>query len=117
MRLLRHLCYAAVLSLCLASIATADTNAQGKTGVIPKVIELFISQHFPTAQSHFWVLNKAEWAAPEEVVLDLNAVVVTQENLPPTEQRFLLLVVSGQIIGMQSIPLGARVECKPDEVV
>ena len=117
MRSLRCLLCSAVLSLCLASVAAADTGVQPNSGDIPRVIESFISQQFPAAQSHFWVLNKADWGTPEEVVLDLNAVIVTDKNQKPTEQRFLLLVVRGQIMGMQNIPLGANAVCQPDEVV
>ena len=100
-----------VLSFWLAMPALAST------GEISNVIEVFIAKQFPQAQSHFWVVNGTEWGAEDEVVVDVNTMVVAPGDRGPTENRFLLLIVRGQLVGAQSIPLGVSVECKPDEIV
>lgn len=81
------------------------------------VIERFVVKQFPHAQSHFWVINSTEWGTPDEVVVDVNTIVVMQDPEAPTENRFLLLIVRGELTATQSVPLGATIECQPDEVV
>ena len=109
MRVTRRLLLSLVFTLCM-TMPTYASNDE-----IPSVIESFITKNFPQALSHFWVVNSTEWGADDEVVVDLNTVVTTQNKQGPTEKRFLLLIVGGRLVGSQSIPLGVSVECKPDE--
>lgn len=111
MRAIRHIVASLVLSLCVGVPAFANTSE------IPRVIETFIAKRFPQALSHFWVVNSTEWGTEDEVVVDVNTTVTTHSRQDPTEQRFLLLIVGGKLVGSQSIPLGLSIECQPDETV
>jgi hypothetical protein len=110
MKATKYVLYLLLFTLCMAVPVLANT------GNISTVIERFVSEQFPKAQSHFWVVNSTEWSADNEVVVDLNTMVVTVPQKDPTESRFLLLIVDGKLAGAQSIPLDAHVDCKPDEV-
>lgn len=111
MRLARYLLCFLVMSCGLTATAAADS------GDISRVIEHFVTKRFPEAKSHFWVVNQAEWGAEDEVVVDLNTIVKWRDERGDTEERFLLLIVQGRLVATQSVPLGAKIECKPEEVV
>ncbi len=111
MRLAQYLLCCLMMTWGLSATALADT------GEISSVIEHFVAKRFPEAQSHFWVVNEAEWGAEDEVVVDLNTIVKWRDERGDTEERFLLLIVQGELVATQSIPLGAKIECKPEEVV
>ena len=111
MRITKHVLSCLLFSLCLAS------PTLGAPGDIPTVIDHFVADRFPDARSHVWVVNNAEWGSQDEVVVDLNTLVVPREGQAPTETRFLLLIVRGKLAATQSIPLGAKIECTPDEVL
>lgn len=111
MRAAKHLVFSLVFTLSLAAPTFAST------GEISSVIESFITKRFPHALSHFWVVNSTDWGAEDEVVVDVNTIVTTHNKQDPTEKRFLLLIVSGKLVGTQSIPLGVSIECQPDEIV
>lgn len=111
MRLAQYLLCCLIMSWGLSATAAADT------GDISRVIEHFVTKRFPDAQSHFWVVNEAEWGAEDEVVVDLNAIVRWRDDRDDTEERFLLLIVRGELVATQSVPLGASIECKPEQVV
>lgn len=111
MRLTRYLLCGLILSWGLSATAAANT------GDISRVIEHFVTKRFPDAQSHFWVVNETEWGAKDEVVVDLNTIVTWRDERGDTEERFLLLIVQGQLVATQSVPLGAQIECKPEEVI
>lgn len=111
MRLARNLLCCLIMSWGLSATAVADS------GDISRVIDHFVKKRFPEAQSHFWVVNDTEWGAEDEVVVDLNTIVTWRGERGNTEERFLLLIVQGQLVATQSVPLDAKVECKPQEVV
>lgn len=111
MRIAQSLLCALIMSWGLTGTAVADS------GEISRVIEHFVTKRFPEAQSHFWVVNETEWGAEDEVVVDLNTTVRWRDDHRHTEERFLLLIVHGQLVATQSVPLDAKIECKPDEVV
>lgn len=105
-----------VVSCLLFSLSLA-TPTWGAPGDIPSVIDHFVADQFPGARSRVWVVNNAEWGSQDEVVVDLNTLVVPREDQAQTENRFLLLIVRGKLAATQSIPLGAKIECTPDEVL
>lgn len=111
MRLAQYLLCAVIMSWGLSATAIADT------GDISRVIEHFVAKRFPDAQSHFWVVNDTEWGAEDEVVIDVNMIVRWRDGRDHSEERFLLLIVGGQLVATQSVPLDAKVECKPEEIV
>ena len=108
---------ATYLLVVIATCTFLAGPARASQDSIPSVIESFIEHQFPKAQSHFWVVNSTEWGSKDEVVVDLNTVVQVGGAPSRTEQRFLLLIVAGKLAAAQSVPLGAKVECEPDDIV
>ena len=94
------------LALCLPGFVSAST------GDIGSIIEGFVTQHFPDASSHFWVVNGTQWDG-DEMIVDVNTVVVQRQQ--PIANRFLLLIVSGKIEAAQNIPLEAEPDCRQEE--
>lgn len=98
---------------CLATLLV-PTLAMASTGDIASIIESFIVRQFPDASSHFWVVNETQWDG-DEMIVDVNAVVQPKQQPQPVSSRFLLLIVSGKLEAVQSVPLDGQVECKTDE--
>ena len=101
--------------LCVIATLFVSVAAPASTGDLSGIIEGFVAKQFPDAHSHFWVVNGTQWQAENEVVLDVNTVVVKRSDQPPSENRFLLLVVEGQLAGAQNIPLDAATDCQPEQ--
>jgi hypothetical protein len=78
-------------------------------------IQGFMAKQFPAARSAFWVINDAQWQDDNELVVDLKAVVTAPGSLAPDESRFLLLIVGGKLAAVQSVPLEAAPDCRPEQ--
>lgn len=102
------------LALSLVFFSSTSTSAYPS---ISTAIDRFVSTLYPKGSHYFWVINNTTTDSPEEIIVDLNTSV---RNLPedePTESRFLLLVVEGELLAAQKIPLNANVDCQSDEEV
>jgi hypothetical protein len=99
-------------SLALGLLLLAP--AQASIGDISTIIERFMAKQFPEAKSHFWVVNGTQWQTDNEIVVDVNTVVTTKADPTPAENRFLLLIVGGELTAAQNIPLDAKTECKDE---
>lgn len=104
----------ALLGILLLSL-WAVMPSVASTGDLSSIIESFVTKQFPEAQSHFWVVNGTQWQDEDEVVIDLNTVVTGRAGQAQTENRFLLLIVAGRLEAAQNIPLGAGVDCQPEQ--
>lgn len=104
----------ALLGILLLSL-WAVMPSGASTGDLSSIIESFVVKQFPEAQSHFWVVNGTQWQDEDEVVIDLNTVVTARAGQAQTENRFLLLIVAGRLEAAQNIPLGAGVDCQPEQ--
>ncbi|MGC3975820.1 MAG: hypothetical protein QM771_15780 [Nitrospira sp.] len=104
--------------VCFAILAIVPLPAYAMTDVgdIGTIIESFITKQFPDAASHFWVVNDTQWDG-DEMIVDMNTVVTDRQQTPPTESRFLLLIVEGRLQGIQNIPLDAAAECQKEQEV
>jgi hypothetical protein len=51
------------------------------------------------------------------MIVDMNAIVMDRRQTPPTESRFLLLIVEGRLQGIQNSPLDAAAECQKEQEV
>ncbi len=78
-------------------------------------IDKFVATLYPEGSHYFWVINDSTTETQGEMILDINAVGPNQAEGSQTIRRFLLLLVKGQLMGAQSIPLGAQAECGPEE--
>jgi hypothetical protein len=102
--------------LTLLVIVPLPSQAMTDVGDIGTIIEGFVSKQFPDAASHFWVVNDTQWDG-DEMIVDMNAIVTDRRQTPPTESRFLLLIVEGRLQGIQNIPLDAAAECQKEQEV
>lgn len=103
-----------LLTVTLVLFSSTSTSAYPS---ISTAIDRFVSTLYPKGSHYFWVINNTTTESPEEMIVDLNTSV---RNLPedePTESRFLLLVVDGELLAAQKIPLNANVDCQSDEEV
>ena len=103
-----------ILALGLLMSLWSAVPTSGGTGDISPLIESFMARQFPESRSHFWVVNGTQWQTESELVVDLNAVVMGHTSPSPTEQRFLLLIVKGELAAAQNIPLDAKSACQPE---
>lgn len=87
---------------------------QAKSGDISNVIESFVAKQFPEARSHVWVVNGTQWQADNELIVDLHTIVMGHSGSTPTENRFLLLIVSGKLAAAQNIPLDGA-DCQSEQ--
>lgn len=101
----------------LATLPSANmASAQANIEEVPSVIDRFVAALFPTATQHFWIINDTKSDADREMIVDINTIVTNSVGGPPTQNRFLLLLVNGQVLGAQNVPLDATVECGDEEV-
>ncbi len=103
---------ALLMGLCMSLLVSV--SAPASTGDLSGVIEGFMAKQFPSALSHFWVVNGTQWQAENEMVVDVNTVVMNRASQEPIENRFLLLVVEGKLAAAQNIPLDSSVDCQPE---
>ena len=102
------------LALCLILFSSTGTLANTS---ISTAIDRFVSNLYPKGSHYFWVINNTTTESPEEMIVDLNTSVRNLPEEEPTESRFLLLVVEGELLAAQKIPLNAIVDCQSDEEV
>lgn len=103
---------ALLMVLCMSLLVSV--TAPASTGDLSGVIEGFMAKQFPTAESHFWIVNNTHREAENEMVVDVNTVVRNRASQEPIENRFLLLVVEGKLAAAQNIPLDSSVDCEPE---
>jgi hypothetical protein len=101
--------------LWLTASVLVSVPAPADTGDLSRVIEGFMAKQFPEARSHLWVVNGTQWQAENEIVVDVNTFVVQRSDHQPTESRFLLLIVGGELAAAQNIPLDAQTDCQPEQ--
>ncbi|SLM46947.1 conserved protein of unknown function [Nitrospira japonica] len=78
------------------------------------IIEQFVTQRFPEAATHYWIINETQWDG-DEIIIDVHTIVQDRRDPEPTLNRFLLLIVAGELKGSQNIPLEPGAECRPEQ--
>ena len=106
---------AVLLSLWMALSFGPSPPAHAGIDDVSNVIEGFVSKQFPDADIHFWVVNGLQWQEENELVVDVNAIALKAAEQIPTENRYLILIVSGKLAGAQRIPLGNAAVCQPEQ--
>lgn len=105
--------FAILLGLCVS--LSLPTLTQATTTVdLTILIDTFVTRQFPEAKSHLWIVNSA-LREDDEMVIDVNAIVVEARQTIPVENRFLLLIVAGELVAAQHIPLDASPECQAEQ--
>lgn len=105
-----------IVMSALCGILTLPTLAQSSTADLGTIIETFVSRQFPDAASHYWVINGTQWDG-DEMVVDMHTIVSERREAEPTLRHFLLLIVAGELRGVQNIPLDPGADCRAEEDV
>jgi hypothetical protein len=100
----------------LCGILTMPAFAQASTGDVGIIIEAFVTRQFPDAASHYWVINETQWEG-DEMIVDVHTIVNKRRETEPTLSHFLLLIVAGEVRGVQNIPLEPGADCRAEEEV
>jgi len=108
------MCHRWVVLGALLVLLAIPSPASPSTGELGAIIEGFITQHFPESVSHLWVVNATQWDG-DEMVVDVRTVVVEKQQPAAIENRYLLLIVKGQLAAAQRIPLEDGTDCQPEE--
>ena len=81
---------------------------------IGTIIERFVVHQFPGAAGHYWIINQASREG-DEMILDVHTVVTERRDTEPHLDHFLLLIVAGELRGVQNIPVEPGADCQPEE--
>lgn len=98
----------------LCGILALPALAQASTGDLGTIIETFVVRQFPDAAGHYWVINGTQWEG-DEMIVDVHTIVNERRETEPTLSHFLLLIVAGELRGVQSIPLEPGADCRAEE--
>ena len=97
------------------SLVLSPTVSESAYPNISSAIEKFVSQLYPKGSHYFWVVNDTTSDLANEIIVDINTALQVKSKEEPQFNRFLLLLVKGELIGAQRVPLGAKVDCHSDE--
>jgi hypothetical protein len=98
----------------LCGIFTSSDLAHANTEDLGTIIERFVVHQFPEAAQHFWVINETQWDG-DEMVVDMHTIVQEKKQLIPSLNHFLLLIVAGELKGVQQVPLEPGADCQPEQ--
>lgn len=99
-----------VLVLSLVPLVTVEAAVQD----VGTIIERFVQHRFPSSHEHFWVINQAT-VEEDEVTVDVSTVVRMPRREAPIAERFLLLIVNGELAAAQLVPSEGEADCQPEE--
>ncbi len=105
-----------ILAAGLAGILMLPSFVLASTGDIGSIIEKFVDRQFPDAAGHYWVINETQWDG-DEMIVDVQTIVKERREREPTLSRFLLLIVAGELRGVQNVPLEPGADCRAEEDV
>jgi hypothetical protein len=97
------------------SFVFSPTVSESAYPEVTSTIDQFVSQLYPKDSRYFWVINDTTSDLANEIIVDINTALQINSEEDPQFNRFLLLLVKGELIGAQQIPLGAKVDCHTDE--
>jgi len=103
-----------LLALALGGLLALPALAEASTGDIGSIIEKFVVRQFPDSVGHYWVINDTQWDG-DEMIVDVQTIVQARKEVDPTLNRFLLLIVAGELKAAQNIPVGPGADCQPEE--
>ncbi len=105
-----------ILAGALCGFLMLPSLGQASTGDIGSIIEKFVVRQFPEAAGHYWVINETQWDG-DEMIVDVHTIVKERRETEPTLSHFLLLIVAGELKGVQNIPLEPGADCRAEEEV
>ncbi len=109
---MKHRLFSALSFLTLTTLLASPIQAAPPS--IPSAINQFVAKIFPNSHYH-WVVNNAQKEAADEMIIDINTFVTKKgRGDNQIENRFLLLILNGEVMAAQKIPLGSTVDCGKD---
>ncbi|MDH4188501.1 MAG: hypothetical protein OEV08_16055 [Nitrospira sp.] len=105
-----------MLISALCGILAIPALTLASTGDLGTIIESFVIRQFPDAANHYWVINETQWEG-DEMIVDMHTIVSAQRETKPMLSHFLLLIVAGEIKGVQKIPLEPGSGCQAEEEI
>ena len=110
---MKHRLFPALSFLALTTLLASPIQAAPPS--IPSAIDQFVAKIFPEASHYHWVVNRAQKETALEMIVDINTFVTAKgDDRIPIENRFLLLILNGEVKAAQKIPLGSEVDCSKD---
>lgn len=109
--------FGVTLVFCPAISLANAIQANVTQADVTKAIDSFVATLYPKGSTYFWVINDAASETLDEVIVDINATVRIDNEQPPIENRFLLLIVKGKLLAAHNIPLEAEVDCKQEQQI
>ncbi len=109
-----------VITVLLSAVAlllephSPPTASSAVASDVGTIIEQFVTERFPEAATHYWIINETQWDG-DEMIIDVHTIVKERRDPEPTLNRFLLLIVAGELKGSQNIPLEPGTECRPEQ--
>ena len=100
----------------LCGVLTMPALVPASPGDVATIIETFVARQFPDAAGHYWVINGTQWDG-DEMIVDVHTIVNEQRQTEPSLSHFLLLIVAGELRGVQRIPLEPGTDCRAEEEV
>lgn len=101
-----------VAMLCGALLLPALVEAD--TGDLRIVIDKFVVRQFPDAAGRYWIINETQLEG-DEMIVDMHAVVQEKKQVAPMLSHFILLIVAGELKGVQQVPLEPGADCQPEQ--
>lgn len=95
-------------------IFLAPLCVHASTGDLGTIIERFVVHQFPDAAQHYWIINETQWDG-NEMIVDMHTIVQERKRIAPLLSHFLLLIVAGEVKGVQQMPLDPGTDCQPEQ--
>jgi len=112
---MKFLALATQLAIVLTAVLLS-TSVHAAAPSVPSAIDRFVAKIFPQASHYHWIVNNTQTETDQEMIVDINTFVTNNDkDHSLTESRFLLLVLNGEVLAAQKIPLGANVDCGKDK--
>jgi hypothetical protein len=103
-----------IIALTLCASFSFPALAQASTEDLRTIIERFVVGQFPSATQHYWIINETQWEG-DEMVVDMHTIVQEKRQVAPMLNRFLLLIVAGELKGVQQVALEPGADCQPEQ--
>lgn len=100
--------------IAMLGLLASPSQSQASTGDVGTIIEKFVARQFPEATTHYWVINETQWDG-DEMIVDVHTIVTERRSREPHLDHFLLLIVAGELKGIQNLPLEPGADCKAEE--
>jgi hypothetical protein len=89
--------------------------AQASTGNVGTIMETFVVRQFPNAVGHY--IGDQRNSVGNEMIVNVHTNMNKRRATEPTLSHFLLLLVAGELRGVQRIPLEPGADCGTEEEV